>query len=58
MDLGSIMLCEISQTEKDNALFYHLYLESKKKKRNEAKLMHRTKQKQAHRYRKQASGDQ
>ena len=32
MDLGSIMLCEISQTEKDNALFYHLYLESKKKK--------------------------
>ena len=37
MDLGSIMRREIGQTEKENALFYHLYLESKKKKKKQSK---------------------
>ena len=31
------MLSELSQTEKDNALFYHLYLESKKREENKNK---------------------
>ena len=30
MDLQGIMLREISQTEKDKSIWYHLYVESKK----------------------------
>ena len=30
MDLEGIMLSEISQTEKDSTLYYHLYVGSKK----------------------------
>ena len=54
MDLASIMLSEISQTEKANMLCYHLHVKSKK----ENKQMYTTKQKQIHRNREQTSGYQ
>ena len=47
MDLESIMLGEINQTEKGNTVWYHLYVESKKHK----KLVNIIKKKQTHRYR-------
>ena len=50
------MLSEISQTEKKNAIWYHLYVDSKKKY---IKLVNKPKKKkkkeQAHRYREQIS---
>ena len=44
MDLASIMLIEIHQTEKDNTAWFHLFVGSKKKTK-----MNKKKQKQTHR---------
>ena len=35
MDLEIIILSEVSQTEKTNIIWYHLYVESKENDRNE-----------------------
>ena len=32
MDLETVILSEVSQTEKDNIIWHHLHVESKKKK--------------------------
>ena len=48
MNLEGIMLSETSQTDTVNTVWYHLYVESKKKQTNE-----QTKWKQTHRYREQ-----
>ena len=53
------MLRKISQRR--TMVYFIIYawnLKKKKKVEKKKKLMHRTKQKQAHRYRKQTSGDQ
>ena len=54
MDTEGIMLSEISQTEKANTVWHHLYVESKKKYN---KLVNLTK-KQIHRFSEQTSGYQ
>ena len=54
IDLEGIMLSEISQTRKTNAVWYHLYVESKKYN----KIVNITKKKQTQRYREQTSGYQ
>ena len=45
------MLSEVSQTEKDKYLWYHLYMESKKYNR----VVNTTKKKQTYRYREQTT---
>ena len=47
-----VLLSEISQTEKDNTVRYHLYVEPKKYN----DLVNITKKQQIHRYREQTSG--
>ena len=51
MDLESVVLSEISQTEEEK-YWYHLYVESKKYN----KLVNRIEKKQTHRYREGTSG--
>ena len=54
LDLEGIILCEISQTDKEktNITWYQLYMESEKN----SKLVNETKKKQTHRQREQTSG--
>lgn len=56
MNLEGTMISRISQTKTD-IVWYHLYAESKKKKKKPNKLVYITKE-QTHRYEEQTSGYQ
>ena len=53
MDSEACILSVISQTEKDNTIWFHLYVEPKKQKQKQ-----KNKQNKTHRYREQNGGCQ